>query len=183
VSKPGLPADLLLRPLAVGDAEAAAKLIISCDRSYRDWAPAGWEPPAADEEVRRCRRWLGEPGSWSVGVLDGEQELVGLAMVRQASVEGEAIAGTGHLRALFVRPDRWRQGIARHLLAKAEEAMRERGWTRAMLRTPVGAPAEHFYEANGWTRSDHTEYLEVIEMKVSRYEKNLNVSGDRGASC
>jgi GNAT superfamily N-acetyltransferase len=183
VSGPGLPADLVPRPLAVEDAEAVASLIVACDRTYLDWAPAGWETPAEDEELERCRRWLQEPGSWSLGVLDDTEELIGLTMIRPATFEDEAIDGMGHLRALFVRPDRWRQGIATALLKEAEEEMVRRDYGLGMLRTPVGAPARDFYEARGWARVGDDEYLEVIGMRVSRYEKALNVSGERGSPC
>jgi GNAT superfamily N-acetyltransferase len=160
-----------------------AALILACDRTYLDWAPAGWELPDEDEELRRCRRWLGEPESWSLGAFDGQQELIGLVMVREATVEDAAVAGTGHLRALFVRPDRWRQGIARALLKEAEGEMRRRGYGVGMLRTPVGAPARSFYEANGWKRTGEDVYLEELGMRVSRYEKALNVSGDGDPTC
>jgi GNAT superfamily N-acetyltransferase len=183
VTEPGLPADLSLRPLEIDDAEAVAALILACDRTYLDWAPAEWEPPAEDEELGRCRRWLQEPGSWSLGIFDAQNELIGLAMARQATFEGDPIDGMGHLRALFVRPDRWRQGIATTLLKEAEEEMVRRDYGLGMLRTPVGAPARDFYEARGWARVGDDEYLEVIGMRVSRYEKALNVSGDRGSPC
>jgi GNAT superfamily N-acetyltransferase len=179
-----LPADLTRRGLGPEDADAAADLVLACDRTYLDWAPQGWRPPPKDEERERWQSDLGQSERWTLGVFDPSGQLSGLASIMPATDEtGDVIEATGHLGALFVHPDRWRQGIASRLLREAEEAMRERGWSRVMLRTPVGAPAERFYEANGWTASDHTEYLEVIDMWVSRYEKDLNVSGGGTPTC
>jgi GNAT superfamily N-acetyltransferase len=159
VTVPGLPDDLTVREPAPGDAEPIAQLVAACDETYRAWAPAGWAPPAPADELERWRRWVTPSSGRRVRLaVDPAGRLAGFSgwrplgdrTMHTAPLEGDA--PTAHLAALFVRPDRWRQGIASALLGSAEADMREAGMARAHLSTSEGNPAERFYAARGWTR-------------------------------
>jgi GNAT superfamily N-acetyltransferase len=172
-----LPADLRARPLEAGDGPALAALVTACDRTYLDWAPAGWTAPevAPDWAAR-----FAEPERWSCCVVDGDGAFAGFVSVRPARAsetpgraDGPVLAGVGHVGALFVHPSRWRRGIGAWLLRGAEREMRARGWTAAQLWTPEGAPAERFYAASGWRRDGRVAWHDWIGLTVVGYAKPL----------
>jgi GNAT superfamily N-acetyltransferase len=176
VEPASLPTDPTFRDLGIADAGAVAELIGACDQTYLQWAPDDWSPPPKHEERVKWEERLAEPGRWTEGAFDGQGLLVGMVAARQATDDGEGakpIAGLGHIGALFVHPARWRQGFGLGLLEHAEQAMAERGFERAMLRTPEWAPARHFYEAAGWTPTGAREFREDFDMWVVHYEKPL----------
>ena len=168
-----LPPGLEARPPVPADADALRGLVAACDRSYLDWAPAGWTPPA-DWSAR-----LGEPGRWSLGVFAGE-DLVAYASFRPARHEpapgaatGPPLPGLAHVAALYVHPAQWRQGIGTAMLARAEAEMRTRGYDSARLWTPEGAPAERFYAAHGWRRDGQSGWDGWLGLQMVGYAKRL----------
>jgi GNAT superfamily N-acetyltransferase len=172
-----LPADLVVRPLAAGDGPALAALVEACDRSYRDWAPAGWTPPEIPPDWAAR---FAEPERWSRCALDAAGAMVAFASFRPARTsetpgraDGPLLAGVGHLGAMFVHPARWREGIAGSLLRSAEREMRARGYTAAQLWTPEGAPAERFYAAQGWRRDGRVAWHDWTGLTVVGYAKPL----------
>jgi GNAT superfamily N-acetyltransferase len=78
-----------------------------------------------------------------------------------------------HVSAVFVDPERWREGIAAALLDAAELAMREAGYRTARLFTPEGSPAERFYGARGWRATGERDWLEELGLNVVAYTKPL----------
>jgi GNAT superfamily N-acetyltransferase len=165
-----------MRGLNPGDAGAIAELIGACDETYLEFAPQGWQPPSADQETAKWIERLSEAGRWSCGAFDAQGALVGFAAMRQARTDEEPSAlvpGIGHLGALFVHPRRWREGIAAHLLDRAEAAMREQGFQIGRLRTPERAPARRFYERHGWSSTGESWYREDFGMTEVGYEKRL----------
>ena len=172
-----LPADVVARPLTAGDGPGLAALVQACDRTYEDWAPAGWTAPEVgpDFAIR-----FTEPERWSCCVCDADGVVVGFASFRPARrgeapgrPSGEPLAGVAHVGAVFVHPDRWREGIAGSLLQAAEREMRARGYTAAQLWTPDGAPAERFYAAQGWRRDGRVAWHEWVGLTVVGYAKPL----------
>jgi ribosomal protein S18 acetylase RimI-like enzyme len=156
------------RPARAADVPAMAALVARCDATHCDWAPAGWLPPAFDDEAvaALAERVADDEHVCTVAEPDGV--VAGFATVRPAGDPGR-----GHLSNLFVDPPHWGAGIGRSLLAEAERAMRERGWSSAELSTQVGnARARRMYERAGWRdtggRHPHDDGLEMAE-----YEKEL----------
>jgi GNAT superfamily N-acetyltransferase len=173
---PPLPGGLQARPPAPADGDALRALVAACDRSYLDWAPAGWTPPAitTDWSTRR-----GEPGRWSLCAFAGD-DLVAYASFRPARHEpapgaasGPPLPGLAHVAALYVHPARWRQGVGTAMLARAEAAMRSRGSGAARLWTPEGAPAERFYAAHGWQRGSEAQWHAVVRLPSVEYTIGL----------
>jgi GNAT superfamily N-acetyltransferase len=159
---------------AAGDALRA--LVAACDRSYLDWAPAGWTPPAVSTDWSAR---LGEPGRWSLCAFAGD-DLVAYASFRPAQHEpapgaatGPPLPGLAHVAALYVHPARWGQGIGTAMLARAEAEMRTRGYDSARLWTPEGAPAERFYAAHGWRRDGQSGWDGWLGLQMVGYAKRL----------
>jgi GNAT superfamily N-acetyltransferase len=172
-----LPADVVARPLSLADGPGLAALVAACDRTYLDWAPAGWTAPEVgpDWAVR-----FAEPGRWSCCACDADGVIVGFASFRPARrsetpgrSDGPVLEGVAHVGAVFVHPARWREGIAASLLRRAEREMRASGYTAAQLWTPDGAPAERFYAAQGWRRDGRVAWHEWVGLTVVGYAKSL----------
>ena len=172
---PTRSAALHIRPPTSADGAALRALVAACDRTYLDWAPAGWTPPElpTDWSARRT-----EPGRWSEVAFCGE--LVGYASFRPARSEetpgaaaGPVLPGVAHLAALYVHPTRWREGLGAAMLARAEAAMRARECGAARLWTSEGAPAEHFYAAQGWRRDGRSGWDGWLGLAMVGYAKRL----------
>jgi GNAT superfamily N-acetyltransferase len=164
-------------PLAAGDAEALSELIEACDRSYLDWAPAGWSVPEVSPDWARR---FEDPERWSHCVWDSDGGMVAFACFKPAHRsdtpgfdDGPLLVGVAQLAAVFVHPSWWRQGVATALLELAESEMAARGYTSAQLWTPENAPAECFYTAQGWTRDGRFGWHPWIGLTVIGYAKRL----------
>ena len=170
-----LPPGLLVRALSAADAPAVLALIAACEETYRAWAPPGWEPPTVPPD------WLSrfhEADRWSHVILLPPSGMVGFVSFRPAQAadepsvrSGPHLPGLAHVGAVYVHPSRWRQGIGAGMLARAEAAMHEHGYTRARLWTPEGAPAEGFYRARGWQADGRRAWNPWLGLVVVGYAK------------
>jgi GNAT superfamily N-acetyltransferase len=151
------------RPLTAEDIDALTVLMRVCDQTYLEWAPRGWTVPVAPSNW--ADRYL-QQGAWGLVGWDG-QELIASVAFRPHSSD------VAHVGQLLVHPSRWRQGIAARLMGLAEEEMRSRGYTRAQLWTPNGAPAEQFYLAQGWQRDGRREWHPWAGLEMVGYAKAL----------
>jgi len=172
-----LPADVHTRPLAAGDAVALYELVAACDRSYLEWAPAGWTVPEVSPDWATR---FAEPQRWSLCALDAAEAMVGFVSVKAAHAattpgfdDGPLLPGVAQIAAVFVHPARWREGIATALLDLAEAELRARGFGVAQLWTPEHAPAERFYAAQGWRRDGRFGWHPWIGLAVVGYAKRL----------
>jgi GNAT superfamily N-acetyltransferase len=152
-----------LRPLTAEDVDALAELSHACDETYLEWMPPGWTVPVAPPNW--MDRYLTEH-AWGLLASD-EDVLVGSVAFRPLSSE------VAHLGQLLVHPSRWREGIASRLLALAEDEMRARGYVRAQLWTPDGAPAQKFYVARGWRLDGRREWHPWAALEMVGYGKAL----------
>jgi len=170
-----LPADLSARGLGPRDAPALAGLMARCDDTYREWAPAGWEPPPGQPELAGLAERLRDPQRWACGAFDAGGRMVGAVMWEgfEQPPGAESPLKVAHVGAVFVDPARWRQGIATVLLDRAEEAMSERGHQLARLWTPEGAPARHFYERHGWRHDGRRMWHHRLRLPHVGYQKQL----------
>jgi len=164
-----------LRPPQEADVDALVELVVACNETYVDFAPAGWAPPSG-EALRE--QWIGalpvEPG-WTRVALGSGAEVDGLVhwvTGRQATwaVLPPDVAFVG---ALFVHPRRFRTGLGSLLLDAAEEAMVDAGCRRGELYTPLGAPAEAFYRARGWSRDGREGHHLLLALRIVGYAKPL----------
>jgi GNAT superfamily N-acetyltransferase len=163
------------RPFRPADADALAELVRACDATYREWLPAGWTPPevGTDWSAR-----FADPERWSL-VVEDDAALVGFCSFRPAYEEavpgryGPRLEGVAHVGAVFVAPSHWRRGIAARMLGLACDEMRARGYVRAVLWTPEGAPAERLYTALGWKRDGRRAWHDWVGVVVVGYEIDL----------
>jgi ribosomal protein S18 acetylase RimI-like enzyme len=154
------------------DAPALIALVVRCDATHAEWAPAGWAPPTGDaaaDSAKLARRIADPDVDVIVAVRDGAP--VGFASVRPGEGPGQ-----GHLSNLFVDPSHWGIGIGRGLLARAVEAMRRRGWTTGALSTQSGnARARRLYERSGWRDTGRRYPHEHDGLEMAAYELDLDV--------
>jgi GNAT superfamily N-acetyltransferase len=163
------------RPFRAGDAEPLAELVRACDATYREWLPAGWTAPEVGTDWTAR---FGDPERWSL-VVEERGSIVGFCSFRPAYEEaipgryGPPRPGVAHVGALFVAPTHWRRGIATRMLELACDEMRARGYRRAVLWTPEGAPAERLYTALGWKRDGRRAWSDWVGVVVVGYETPL----------
>ena len=80
----------------------------------------------------------------------------------------------GEVAALYVDPDRQREGVGRALLERAVEELRAAGFERATLWTLRDSPqSTGFYEANGWRRDGAEKEGVRFDAVQARYERAL----------
>jgi GNAT superfamily N-acetyltransferase len=192
-----LPEDVEVREPAHGDVEAIATLVAACDDTYRAWTPAGWTPPPPGRELDRWRGRITDGSWWTRIAVERGGRVVGLVCFTQAVVQRtvpappgklpvrperppdqdvlglEPMPGRAHVAAVFTHPERWREGIAAGLLARAEDAMRAHGYREVQLWTPREAPARRFYEAAGWRHDGREQWLTELSLPIVAYVKPL----------
>lgn len=168
-----------IRPATRDDIPELARLVVACDATQRDWAGPVPIPTEAEEELEWDLRFA-RTSAW-IAVAEEEDAPAGTRLVGAcAFAQGTAsrqdrtpVPGLAHVSAVFVRPDRWRRGIARDLLAAAEAAMLEAGFDRAQLFTLEGSPAERLYAALGWRTDGRRELYPPMGLTVVAYVKAL----------
>jgi GNAT superfamily N-acetyltransferase len=88
----------------------------------------------------------------------------------------EDLPNAGELRAIYVDPQQWREGVGRALIAAAREQLRRDGYTDAVVWVLDGnARARRFYESDGWSR-DGTGRREIIgntHVEEVRYRRTV----------
>ena len=172
-----LPDDLTVRPATHADLDALTALAVAAIETYADWTPEGWEPPDAAGERATWIGRLEESGGWSELLEEAGGRVVAAVAFRPGrdgspADPGPLLPGVAHVSAVFVHPDRWRQGIAGALMRRAEQAMRDRGYESAQLFTPELAPVRRFYEADGW-QADERRRVSRLGLTLIAYTKAL----------
>lgn len=171
-----LSSDLEVRAADSPDAAAMAKLMVRGNSTYRDWAPRFWQPPGFDRTRSQWHLRLREPDRWSRVAVDGNHNLVALASWRPAREHGDEgleLPGIAYVSHLYVEPSLWGNGIARGLLERAQAAMREREFAKAVLWTPTAAPARGFYERCGWTLDGRERWSTELHLEMVGYARDL----------
>jgi ribosomal protein S18 acetylase RimI-like enzyme len=168
---------VVIRQATLDDAEAIAGVHVrTWQRAYDHVFPA--EELAAISVEQRTRSWqtiLGRNTRTYVTEVDGE--IVGFMGVGPSRDEdGE---GVGELYAIYVDPRHWDSGAGRELAIKADELLRNDGFTEATLWVLDSNPrARRFYESGGWRLDGATRtgtHLGV-ETREVRYRKDLSIT-------
>ena len=142
----------------------------------REWAGREVPIPAAAAEELEWELRFARSGAWIRVAEDEDGSIAGVVALAKGQVSREdrtVVAGLGHVNAVFVEPDRWRRGIARGLLAAADEAMRAAGYDRAQLWTLEGSPAERLYSGLGWARDGRRDVYPPMGLPIVAYVKAL----------
>ena len=100
------------------------------------------------------------PGMPSILVgVDGDA-ICGFAIT--GTSRDEDLSNVGELRAIYVDPEQWGQGVGRAMISAAREQMRRQGFMAAALWVLHGnIRAWRFYESDGWKR-DGASRREII---------------------
>jgi GNAT superfamily N-acetyltransferase len=154
------PRALIVRPATAVDARAIAEVHVASWRAaYGGLVPDDvLERLDVDERAARWRKWV---GAATIFVADEDGRLTGFV---------HAAPGSNEIGALYVAPDRFREGIGSRLLAAAHDAIRAAGHAEATLwvfAANVGAIA--FYEARGYALDGATGEqlgLETVHMQA-----------------
>ena len=142
--------------------------------SYRTWTRGGWELPARTEMLLGMMQRFTRDGSWSyVGFADNVP--AGHVTARPELDEHDApIAGVSRITHLFVRREHWGSGLANTLHERMLDSMRERGYSSAVLWTPVGAArARAFYTRRGWEETGELEPESDLGLELMEYRLAL----------
>ncbi|GII58590.1 N-acetyltransferase [Planotetraspora thailandica] len=116
-------------------------------------ASLGFRFPFRQEEAAawwRTQQPAVSDGTMTIWVAHGPGGVVGtISLVVDRKPNGRHRAD---VIKLMVHPDARGQGLARALLATAEQAAAQAGVTLLLLDTVTGSAADHLYEGAGWTR-------------------------------
>jgi GNAT superfamily N-acetyltransferase len=169
------PDDLTYRRASAADAPAVAGLASEGFATYRSFAPAGWQPPTADEALGMTEFALGHRGAWCLlaeedGELRGHVAFFAATQSRVPSDDDKL----AHLWQLFVAQAWWGSGVAVRLIDEAARAAREHGFERMRLWTPAQQRrARRFYEREGWTAPREPQLDPFIGMATVEYVRDL----------
>jgi GNAT superfamily N-acetyltransferase len=160
-----------LRRISPDDADAAHAVTMAGFRTYVEFAPPGWEPPA-DMSAEGATKRLARDGAYGVVAVD-DREVVGFAAYEPAREEtdegfaGPLIPGLAHVWAVFVAESHWGQGVATRLLAALTDHIRTAGFAQARLFVAAGQTrARAFYAREGWREATEPVMVEKLGLEV-----------------
>jgi GNAT superfamily N-acetyltransferase len=148
-----------------------AALVNAAFQSYREFAPAGWQPPDSAGADERLEGGLERADVWGM-VAESVGEHLGHVLwlpATQAERFGRDDPEKAYLWQLFVRADRQGTGLGAVLLAEAVGSAARAGFQEMTLLTPrAHQRARRFYEREGWEAGevwgvDPDLRLELIE--------------------
>lgn len=164
-----------VRPGDQEDAPALAQVLVEALSSYREWAPAGWNPHT-ELPAREIGERLAADESWCL-VAEAGGEPVAYVVLLPALDHGEPrepVPGLAHLWHLFVVPRWWGSGVARLLHDEAIAEAARRGYTEARLWTPKdNARARAFYRREGWRESGAETFADDLDLELVEYRHSL----------
>jgi len=167
-----------VRRATTADAGAIARVQVETWRAaYTGLIPE--EVIAGFDLESRLRMWdealSRERAGSAVFVAEADGVVIGFSSVGAWSQEGEAVDGVGELFAIYVSSEHWGTGAGRELIDRAEQSLRESGFTEARLWVIEGnGRAERFYRAAGWEADGRrVDTLRGAEVPEIRYRKAL----------
>ena len=170
---------LRVRRATTSDADALAQTVAEGFESYRDFAPADWQPPdrlelAIGIAVRLRsddqQAWVAEDDD---GTIAGQVAYVPAARSRHPVHDPEL----AHLGQLFVRRAHWGTGLAKRLLSLVVADAAEH-YAAMRLFTPAGhGRARRFYEREGWERCGEPVFEEPLGLELIEYRRPLVRAG------
>ena len=162
------------------DAPTLAETMRQGFETFREWTPAGWDPPGAVHEAERIREGLARPDAWCLLAVRGEEPAGHVAFVaaRRREEPRELIEGLAHLWMLFVRRPWWGTGLADRLHGLAVEEAARHGYGEMRLHTPAGqGRARAFYERAGWSTDGVPIPEPMLGLDLVEYRRPLVAPG------
>ena len=173
------PAEIVVRPARVADAEAVARIRIASWRgAYRGIVPdAVLDGLDLAAETATWRDRLHDQAVVKVSVADlveppASPRLVGY--VTEGPARGDDVDGLGEIWAVYVDPEAQRRGVGRALMEAAVRGLAVRGFAEAVLWVfEANATARGFYEHLGWAPDGAAKAFEIggaapIEVRYRR---------------
>jgi GNAT superfamily N-acetyltransferase len=158
-----------VRPATLADATELAATVQEGFESYREWAPAGWDPPPPALQLSGIRDRLPDDGC--VCLL---AEAAGEHAGHVAYLPVREETATAHIWMLFVRRAWWGTGLATGLLARALAEATGEGYAGMRLHTPAEhARARAFYEREGWSAASPPFYEPMLGLTLVTYRTRL----------
>lgn len=109
-----------------------------------------------------------------VASIEDDSRVVGFALVGPAG--GELDAEHGELFAINVDPDYWGTGAGSALLAAATDALKDAGFSVAVLWVhPSNGRACAFYEARGWRSDEIRREQDVLGVTVPELRYSISL--------
>jgi GNAT superfamily N-acetyltransferase len=146
-------ANLAFRKVTAKDVDEMAAIVADAFVDYRAFAPTGWLPPPASEQVGILQRWIANECFWGEVASDDSSIAGHASFIPATRHSSHAVADPrlAHLGHLFVRPRYWGAGVARSLLTRATAAAADRGFVSMRLFVMEGQTrARHFYAREGF---------------------------------
>ncbi len=137
---------------------------------------AGIVPPErlADLPVERWRHEVSvglrrpDADAFTLVAEDGEQ-IVGYSYVMAPGRDGDLTAQAAEIVGMYIRPDRWRQGVGTTLMSATFERLRDLGYTEAVLWVfPENRGARRFYKRHGFSPDGSERYHPVADIQAIR---------------
>jgi GNAT superfamily N-acetyltransferase len=169
------PATFVVREGSRSDLSGMADNLMEGFASYRTWTKGEWELPARTEMLLGMMQRFTRDGSWCYCGFTNSVP-AGHAMARPELEQDERtpLAGVTRLTHLFVRREHWGTGLAVTLHNLMLDGMRERGFTKAVLWTPIGAArSRRFYEREGWLETGELEPDSDLGLELMEYAIEL----------
>lgn len=159
------------------DATIIAELVAAGFATYRDFAPAGWEPRSALREEGHVHDRLARGDTHARLAFDAAGALAGVTGWMPALTpepDRKPIPGRAHLWSLFIAGQYWGSGLAARLLDWSVTGMRDSGYATAQLWTPRDSGrARAFYEREHWTTSGDAIFSPDLALDLVLYERSL----------
>lgn len=153
---------VFVRPASPDDVEALAAVELhTALTAYADIFPPDAPTPTHDEFATRWRARLARLGV-GIFVAESDHEIVGLVMADPAPESDPDPHRHGNLRALYVNPRCWGQGIGRRLHDTACEYLRVSRPQLAVISLWVmekNKLARTHYESWGWQRTPDSQEI------------------------
>ncbi|MFH1010502.1 MAG: GNAT family N-acetyltransferase [bacterium] len=165
-----------LRGATPDDAEALAKVHIDSWRAaYRGLVPdCQLDSLDYDRRAVRFRESL-SANAEETYLLEQNGEVLGFLTLGACRDSDVDLKTTGEIWGIYLAPEHWRKGIGSFLSRRAEQMLKSRGYTQAVLWVFEGNPqARQFYEAMGFETDGATKWLNPgAPLKAIRYRKSL----------
>lgn len=141
--------DIVIRAATMDDAPGIAKVhVASWQATYTGLLPqAHIDARTYHQRLALWQRALGADSQALLHVAIDDDQVIGFAAA--GKTRDDRLLCGGELYALYLLPERQRQGIGRRLFEAARTALQEQGYLTMMLWVLADNPARAFYEHLG----------------------------------
>lgn len=138
----------------------------SWQAAYRGLLPdAILDGLSVDGRAHMWRTQLTEASDTRIWVAEAADGIAGFVVAGPEDPRSDE--GTAEVHAIYVAPERYREGIGTALLARAVEELQKAGFRQAVLWALAGnEAADRFYRVNGWQPDGATKVDEMVGLDL-----------------